>query len=41
MSNLSTADLDAFRAEARSWLAENFPPSLKGRNDAGSEAPVV
>lgn len=27
----SAGDLDAFRAEVRSWLAENFPPSLKGR----------
>jgi alkylation response protein AidB-like acyl-CoA dehydrogenase len=23
--------LDAFRAEARDWLGENFPPALKGR----------
>ncbi|HEV7157804.1 MAG TPA: acyl-CoA dehydrogenase family protein [Caulobacteraceae bacterium] len=23
------SELDAFRAEARAWLAENFPPSLK------------
>lgn len=23
-------DLDAFRAEAREWIAANFPPSLKG-----------
>jgi alkylation response protein AidB-like acyl-CoA dehydrogenase len=26
----STDDLDAFRAEARAWLEENFPKSLKG-----------
>ena len=24
-------DTDAFRAEAREWLAANFPASLKGR----------
>ncbi|HKI73758.1 MAG TPA: acyl-CoA dehydrogenase family protein, partial [Pseudomonadales bacterium] len=24
-------DLDAFRAEVRDWLAQNFPPSLKGK----------
>src|SRR5689334_3230354 len=24
-------DLDAFRAEARAWIQENFPPSLKGK----------
>jgi alkylation response protein AidB-like acyl-CoA dehydrogenase len=24
-------DLEAFRAEARKWLEENFPPSLKGK----------
>ena len=24
-------DLEVFRAEARKWLEENFPPSLKGR----------
>jgi alkylation response protein AidB-like acyl-CoA dehydrogenase len=26
----STADLEAFRAEVREWLEENFPKSLKG-----------
>jgi alkylation response protein AidB-like acyl-CoA dehydrogenase len=25
-------DLEAFRAEARSWLEANFPPSLKGKS---------
>jgi alkylation response protein AidB-like acyl-CoA dehydrogenase len=25
-------DLESFRAEARAWLAENFPPSLKDRD---------
>src|ERR1700749_4449910 len=24
-------DLEAFRLEARKWLEENFPPSLKGK----------
>ncbi len=24
-------DLDAFRAEARAWLEQNFPPALKGK----------
>ena len=28
-------DLDAFRAEARTWLEANFPPSLKGKNAFG------
>ena len=28
--------LDAFRAEARDWLAANFPPSLKGKDNAMS-----
>jgi alkylation response protein AidB-like acyl-CoA dehydrogenase len=28
--------LDAFRAEARAWLAENFPPALKGKDNAMS-----
>jgi len=28
--------LDAFRAQAREWLAANFPPSLKGRDNAMS-----
>ena len=28
--------LDAFRAEAREWLAAHFPPSLKGRDNAMS-----
>ncbi|MFB0874915.1 MULTISPECIES: acyl-CoA dehydrogenase family protein [unclassified Sphingobium] len=27
----STSALEAFRAEAREWIAANFPPSLKGR----------
>jgi alkylation response protein AidB-like acyl-CoA dehydrogenase len=28
--------LDAFRAAARAWLAANFPPSLKGKDNAMS-----
>ncbi|MFN3514298.1 MAG: acyl-CoA dehydrogenase family protein [Phenylobacterium sp.] len=36
------APLDVFRDEARAWLAENFPPSLKGRGAIMSaEAPVA
>ena len=27
----SNPDLETFRAEARAWLEENFPSSLKGR----------
>ena len=27
----SDTDLENFRAEARAWLKENFPPSLKGQ----------
>ncbi len=27
----ANTDLDKFRAEARAWLAANFPPSLKGQ----------
>jgi len=30
----ATDELDEFRTEARSWLAENFPPSLAGRGAA-------
>lgn len=30
------APIDAFRAEARDWLAANFPPALKGRDNAMS-----
>jgi alkylation response protein AidB-like acyl-CoA dehydrogenase len=31
---MAQADLEAFRERARAWLAENFPPSLKGRATA-------
>ncbi|CAN5496861.1 acyl-CoA dehydrogenase family protein [soil metagenome] len=41
MADFGGADLDAFRAQAKTWLAENFPPSLKNRSDiAAAEAPV-
>ena len=30
----STPELDQFRLEARAWLEENFPPSLKGKQPA-------
>ncbi|MBP7814656.1 MAG: acyl-CoA dehydrogenase family protein [Phenylobacterium sp.] len=41
MADFGGADLDAFRAQAKTWLAENFPPSLKSRSDiAAAEAPV-
>ncbi|MDO8799722.1 acyl-CoA dehydrogenase family protein [Phenylobacterium sp.] len=41
MADFGGADLDAFRSEAKTWLAENFPPSLKNRSDiAAAEAPV-
>ncbi|MDP2012197.1 MAG: acyl-CoA dehydrogenase family protein [Phenylobacterium sp.] len=42
MADFGGADLDAFRAQAKTWLAENFPPSLKSRSDiAAAEAPVA
>ena len=31
MADFGGEDLDAFRADARAWLAENFPAALKGR----------
>ena len=31
MADGEVSALDAFRAEARDWLKENFPPALKGR----------
>ena len=33
--------LELFRAEARGWLAENFPPSLARRPDPLEEGPVA
>jgi alkylation response protein AidB-like acyl-CoA dehydrogenase len=41
MADFGAAELDAFRADARAWLEENFPSSMKGRGDiAAAEAPV-
>ncbi len=41
MADFGATELEAFRAEARTWLEGNFPPSMKGRTDiANSEAPV-
>jgi alkylation response protein AidB-like acyl-CoA dehydrogenase len=34
MADFGGADLEAFRAEARTWLEANFPPSLKGKGEA-------
>ena len=31
MADFGGVDLDAFRADARTWLEANFPPSLKGK----------
>jgi alkylation response protein AidB-like acyl-CoA dehydrogenase len=31
MPDFGGTDLEAFRAEARDWIAANFPPALKGR----------
>ncbi|HEY9219673.1 MAG TPA: acyl-CoA dehydrogenase family protein [Phenylobacterium sp.] len=39
MADFGGSDLDAFRAEARNWLEENFPKSLRG-TDEFSEGPV-
>jgi len=40
MADFGGADLDAFRAEARDWLAANFPKSLGG-DRAALEAQVI
>ena len=34
MADFGATDLDAFRVEAREWLATHFPPALKGRGAA-------
>jgi alkylation response protein AidB-like acyl-CoA dehydrogenase len=34
MADFGGGDLDAFRADARTWLEANFPPSLKRDDDA-------
>jgi alkylation response protein AidB-like acyl-CoA dehydrogenase len=33
MADFGAADLDTFRAEARTWLEENFPKSLRNKDD--------
>ncbi|HEY8617201.1 acyl-CoA dehydrogenase family protein [Phenylobacterium sp.] len=38
MADFGGADLDAFRAEARAWLDENFPKSLASDTDAQQAA---
>ncbi len=37
MADFGGNELDAFRAEARTWLEENFPKSLRRDADAASE----
>src|SRR6478672_4254080 len=34
MADFGGADLEAFRTEAREWIAANFPPALKGRGNS-------
>ena len=42
MADFGATELEAFRTEARTWLAENFPPTMKNRTDIpASEAPVA
>jgi alkylation response protein AidB-like acyl-CoA dehydrogenase len=38
MADFGGGELEAFRAEARSWLEENFPASLRGKAEAVMEA---
>jgi alkylation response protein AidB-like acyl-CoA dehydrogenase len=40
MADFGGAELDAFRTEARDWLAANFPPSL-GKDRAALEAAIL
>jgi alkylation response protein AidB-like acyl-CoA dehydrogenase len=40
MADFGGTDLDAFRAEARSWLEENFPRSLRGEDTYAGEGPA-
>jgi alkylation response protein AidB-like acyl-CoA dehydrogenase len=40
MADFGGADLDAFRAEARAWLEENFPKSLRGTDEYAGEGPA-
>ncbi|HEX2560826.1 acyl-CoA dehydrogenase family protein [Phenylobacterium sp.] len=41
MADFGGTDLDAFRAEARAWLEENFPKSLRGEDTYGQEGPAT
>ena len=34
MADFGASDLEGFRAEARAWIAANFPAALKGRGNA-------
>jgi len=34
MADFGGTDLEAFRTEARAWIAANFPPALKGRGNS-------
>ena len=38
MADFGGGDLEAFRAEARDWIAANFPASLKGSGEAAMMA---
>jgi alkylation response protein AidB-like acyl-CoA dehydrogenase len=38
MADFGGSDLDAFRADARAWLEENFPTTLKDQPDAATIA---
>ena len=38
MADFGGTDTEAFRAEARAWLAANFPPSLAGVDVAMANA---
>ena len=41
MADQGAVGLESFRVEARTWLEDNFPASMKGRTDiANSESPV-
>src|SRR5687768_15595344 len=40
MADFGGADLDAFRVEARNWLEENFPKSLRGDDPFMQEGPA-
>jgi alkylation response protein AidB-like acyl-CoA dehydrogenase len=38
MADFGAADVEAFRAEVKAWLAATYPPELKGEIDGRSEA---